>query len=146
LLDLVENEREYTIYNVNFLSFTNGNILSVVIKAVLKEGNTPQRTMIQTYNYDIDNDKIITLDEILKDKNIDKVNVQNKIIETVREKNVNTSILAKQGYNIYVRDIRSDEYLIENIKTFFVGEDGHIFIVFAYGNQNFTETMDILVL
>lgn len=146
LLDIINNSKEFTLYYIDYVTYVNDNILSIVIKTTLKEGNNPQRLAIQTYNYDLINDRILELDDILDLKDIEKSNTQQKVIETVRQKNANTNILSEQGYNIYVRDIRSDEYLIENIKTFFVGEDGHVFILFPYGNKNFTETMDIIVL
>lgn len=146
LLDIMKNNKEYTIYNVDFITHINENIVSLVIKTVLKEGNNPQRVAMQTYNYNVEADKIVTLDEILTENNIEKSAVQTKILNTVREKNVNTQVLAEQGYNIYVRDIRSDEYLIENIENFFIGEEGHIYILFPYGNKNFTETMDVVIL
>lgn len=146
LLDILKNNKEYTLYNVDYVSYTNDNTLSVVIKSTLKEGSNPQRVMLQTFNYDLDNNKELTLEDILELKQIEKNSVQSKIIETVRQKNTNATDYAEQGYNIFVRDIRSDEYLIQNIKTYFIGEKGHVFIVFPYGNNNYTATMDIIVL
>lgn len=146
LLDVMNNDNAYTIYNVDFITYKYKDILSIIIKTVLKEGNTVQRTAIEIFNYDIENDKIVTLSEVLKEKNIEKTDVQTKIINTIRDKNTNSKNLAEQGYNIYVRDIRSDEYLIENIKTFFIDEQGYIYIVFPYGNNNYTETMDVIII
>ncbi len=146
LLDLMNTKSDYTIYNVDFITYRYNDIVSIIIKTILKEGNTAQRTAIETYNYDIENDKVVTLNEILKEKNFEKSNVQTRIINTIRDKNTNTKILAEQGYNIYVRDIRSEEYFIENIKTFFIDENGYIYILFPYGNNNYTETMDVIIL
>lgn len=142
----MNNDNAYTIYNVDFITYKYKDILSIIIKTVLKEGNTVQRTAIEIFNYDIENDKIVTLSEVLKEKNIEKTDVQTKIINTIRDKNTNSKNLAEQGYNIYVRDIRSDEYLIENIKTFFIDEQGYIYIVFPYGNNNYTQTMDVIII
>lgn len=146
LIDIVNNNKEYSIYNIDYITYTNEDILSVVIKCTLKDGTNPQRVIIQTYNYDLQNEKTVTLKDILNKREINQTDLQSRIIETVREKNVNSKALAEQGYNIYVRDIRSDEYLIDNIKTFFIGQDGYIYIIFAYGNSNFTETMDVIVI
>ena len=146
LLDIINNKNEYTVYNADFITYNNDNIISIIIKTVLKEGSQAQRTTVETYNYDIENDKLITLNEVLKEKNIDKSKAQTKIINTIREKNTNTKILAEQGYNIYVRDIRSEEYLLENIQTFFIDENGYLYILFPYGNKNYTETMDVIIL
>lgn len=145
LLDLMNGENDYTIYNVDFITYQYKDIVSIIIKTSLKEGKLAQRVAIQIYNYDIENDKIITLNDVLKENNINKNELQTKIINTIREKNANTKTLAEQGYNIYVRDIRSDEYLIENIKTFFIDEQGNVYLVFPYGNNNYTETMDVII-
>ena len=48
------------------------------------------------------------------------------------------------GYQTYTRDLNDDIYKITNISTFFIGQDGKIRIVFAYGNNNFTSEMDII--
>lgn len=50
------------------------------------------------------------------------------------------------GYsNIYTRDLNNDMYKIANSKTFFLGENGKLYIIYAYGNQNFTSEMDIVL-
>lgn len=144
LLDIINNSTSYTLYNVDYITYVNNNILSIVIKSILKEGSNPQRTIVQTYNYDLENDKEISLEDMLKLKEIGKADIQSKIIKTIRERNENSKAVADQGYNIYVRDIRSEEYLVDNIKTYYLGEDGALYIVFAYGNTNFTETIDII--
>lgn len=145
LLDILTNSQSYTIYNIDYITYINENILSIIIKSTLKEGSNPQRLIIQTYNYDMENNKQISFEEILNLKNIESADIQSKIIKTIREKNEKTETVSNQGYNIYVRDIRSDEYLIENIKTYFLGQDGHLYIIFAYGNTSFTETMDVII-
>lgn len=146
LIDIVYNWKEYTLYNVDYISYVNNNILSIVIKSTIKEGSNPQRVTIQTYNYSLENDKQVSLEEMLSLKGLKRADIQSKIITQMREKNTNAEAMASQGYNVYVRDIRSEEYLIENIKTYFLGEEGHLYIIFAYGNTNYTETMDIIIL
>ena len=42
-----------SIYSVDYEAYLNNNILSLVIKATIKEGNNPQRVIIQTYCYNI---------------------------------------------------------------------------------------------
>lgn len=145
LLDIIHTSTTYTIYNVEYKAFVNGNILSLVIKCTLKEGKNPQRIIMQTYNYDLENNKLLTLEELINIKQLDKNEIQNKIIEKIKEKNITSEGEEELGYNIFVRDINSEEYLIENVKTCFLGEDGHLYIIFAYGNKNFTQEMDYLV-
>ena len=38
----VDNLKKYTIYNVEYVAYLNENILSLVIKSILKEGNSAQ--------------------------------------------------------------------------------------------------------
>jgi len=145
ILDIINNNTAYTIFNLDYTTFTNNNILSLVLKATLKDGNNPKRTMIQTYNYDMQNNKFVNLEELIKIKDLNKYELQTEIINEVRKKSENAKTFAEQGYNIYIRDIRSDEYLIENISNYFLGENGYLYIVFAYGNKNYTDTMDVMV-
>ena len=145
LLDIIDTSTTYTIYNVEYKAFVNGNILSLVIKCTLKEGKNPQRVIMQTYNYNLESDKLLTLQELIDIKKLDKKEVQNKIKEKIKEKNTNSGALVKQGYNVFVRNIDSEEYLVENVTTCFLGEEGHLYIIFAYGNKNFTQEMDYLV-
>lgn len=146
LVNIIKNSSVYTKYNVDYIAYTNDNIISLIIKATLKEGANPQRVMVQTYNYDLRENKVLSLEEYIDFKGLDKNIIQSQIINYIREKNINSADLANQGYNIYVRDIRSEEYLIENIKTYYIGEDGKLYIVFAYGNNNYTETVDVVII
>lgn len=144
LLDIVQNNQEFTKYNVDYVSYSNQGIISLIIKCTLKEGSSPQRVIIKTYNYYINEERLITLEEIIKNKNIDEQKLQEQIYKKTRQKNENAQALAEQGYNIYVRDLSSAEYEIANIENYYLGNDGNVYIVFAYGNKNFTETIDII--
>ena len=57
-----------TIYTVEYTAYINNNILSVVIRSTLKEGNNAQRTMIKTYNYDLLNNKTIPLKTLIEER------------------------------------------------------------------------------
>ena len=52
--------------------------------------------------------------------------------------------LKKLGYTIYDRDYRSALYKMQNTSCFFLGDDGYLYLVYAYGNQNFTSEMDLI--
>ena len=69
----------YTVYNVEYVSYVNENILSVVIKSTLKEGNNAQRIIIQTYNYDLETGRKVTLNEVLAKYEITNKEVNKKI-------------------------------------------------------------------
>ena len=144
IVEIGKLEDEFALYTLDYIYYVNGNFLSLIVKGTLKEGSNPQRVILKTYNYDLTNDRIVTLNDIIKQKNINKDSLESKILSTVRNNNKNAKTVADQGYNIYVRDIRSDEYLVDNIENFFLGEDANLYIVFAYGNKNYTETMDII--
>ena len=55
-----------------------------MIRSNLKEGVSAQRIIIQTYNYDLRNNKEINLEEVLKIKNIDKSELQGKITDSIK--------------------------------------------------------------
>lgn len=145
LIEIVQEGTVYTKYNIDYIAYTNNNIISLIIKATLKEGSNPQRVMVQTYNYSLEENKLVELQEYMNMQGLDKNIVQTQIINYIRQKSANTNTALAEQYNLYVRDVRSEEYLIENIKTYYIGQDGKLYIVFAYGNTNFTETVDIVI-
>ena len=146
LLDVVQKQKEFTTYNVNYVFFVNNGIVSVVIKCTLKEGDLPQRIMIKTYNYDLVSEKIVSLKDLLEGKNIELEKAQQEIYSTIKANNQNTETLANQGYNVYVRNLESEEYKIDNIDNYFLDKNGELIIIFPYGNKNFTGTMDLIKL
>lgn len=145
LLEVVKENTAYSKYHVDYIAYTNNNIISLIIKATLKEGSDPQRIMVKTYNYDLVENKLLSLKEYMELNNIDKNAVQSQIINYIRGKNENTDTALAQEYNLYVRDVRSEEYLIENIENYYIGQDGKLYIIFAYGNITPTETVDIFI-
>lgn len=146
--EVVTSAEVYTIYGVDYIAYLNENILSLVIKSTLKEGKNPQRVIVQTYNYDIITGKKVTLNEILETKQIDKNIVNDKIEETVTEANKQaealSNALAGTGQTIYKRDLNNAMYVTDNVNNFFMGLDGQIYIVYPYGNSNFTSEIDII--
>ena len=146
--NVLSNSQSYTIYDVEYVVYLNENILSLVIKSTLKEGNNPQRIIVQTYNYDITTGKKLTLNEVLEAKGISEKEVNKKIERQVTEANKNaealSEALAGAGQTIYKRDVNNAMYVTDNVNHFFVGLDGQIYIVYPYGNSNFTSEMDII--
>ena len=51
--EVLSNKGEKIIYQVNYVAYINGDILSLAINSTLKEGSNPQRIMVQTYNYNL---------------------------------------------------------------------------------------------
>lgn len=136
---------EKVIYDVNYISYINDNILSLAIKSTLKRGNNPQREIIQTYNYNLETGEKVELVDILTKRNIVQSECQSKINQIVSKAQEEAQILVKSGYQVYNRDLSNSIYQISNISNFFLGSTGELYIIFAYGNQNFTAEMDVVL-
>lgn len=136
---------EKVIYDVNYISYINDNILSLAIKSTLKRGNNPQREIIQTYNYNLETGEKVELVDVLTKRNIVQSECQNKINQVVSKSQEEAQILVKSGYQVYNRDLSNSIYQLSNISNFFLGSTGELYIIFAYGNQNFTAEMDVVL-
>lgn len=145
LTEVAQGNKTYSKYYVDYITYTNNHIMSLVIKSTLKEDSNAQRIIVKAYNYDLESNKILSLSEYLEKTKMDKGAIQNQIINYIREKSEATDTALAEQYNLYVRSIRSDEYLIENVENYYIGEDGKLYIVFAYGNKNYTETVDVII-
>lgn len=145
-MDILGNSKAYTIYSITYTGYINGDILSVIIKSTLKEGTSAQRVIVQTYNYNLKTEKEVTLEEVLEQNQISTSEVSNKINTEITRLIKEANKIQISGYQTYTRDLNDDIYQIQNISTFFIGQDGKIRIIFAYGNKNFTSEMDIIEL
>ena len=122
----------YTIYNVDYTAYINENILSLVIRATLKEGDNAQRLIIKSYTYNISTNEQIPLSNMLDIRGKDRIEVEKQIKRTVQEAISQADNLAALGYDVYERDI------------YFLGPNGTIYIIYAYGNSNFTSEKDVV--
>lgn len=134
------------IYTVSYSAYISNNILSLVVRSTLKEGGNPQRDIIQTYNYDLTNQKECTIEDMLQMKGIAKRDANQKIKDEIKSAQEKAEELGKLGYSIYPRDYTSDIYNINNVTEYFMGEDNALYIIYAYGNENHTNEMDIVVM
>ena len=134
----------YTIYNLDYTSYINNNILSLAIKATIKEGDNPQRVIVQTYNYNLETNEKVTVKDILEDRDIDETVVENRIKTVVQNAINDANKMAESGYTVYQRDIDDEMYQIDNVANFMEGPNGELYIIFAYGNNNYTSEMDII--
>ncbi len=134
----------YTIYNLDYTSYINNNILSLAIKATIKEGDNPQRVIVQTYNYNLETNEKVTVKDILEDRDIDETVVENRIKTVVQNAINDANKMAESGYTVYQRDINDEMYQIDNVANFMEGPNGELYIIFAYGNNNYTSEMDII--
>ena len=136
---------KYNIYNLDYVAYVNDNILSVAIKATRKEGNSAQRLIVQTYNYDLMNDREVTLNEVLESQGYSKRTVNSKIEEQVKEASKQAETISQAtGQIVYKRNIEDSMYTTDKANNFLIGKDGQIYIVFSYGINNQTTEIDII--
>lgn len=134
-----------SIYSVDYEAYLNNNILSVVIRSTLKEGSNPQRLIVQTYCYDIKEMKKVEFQDIMKIKNLDTATAQDKITRQMQGKQSEAKALQDLGYPAYIRDLRSERYDVENISNFFMDDNNNVYVIYAYGNSENTDVIDIII-
>lgn len=133
------------IYTVKYKASIENDILSLIIYSDLKQDLSAQRTIIQTFNFNLEDNKKITLEEILEIYDLNKDEVQNKIDKDIQTEQKKSEDLIELGYNVFSRDINSEIYKVENIKEYFI-YDNNIYIIFAYGNEGITSEMDLVII
>lgn len=146
IIDIINNSSTYTTYNLDYVAYVNENIISLVIKCNYKDGTNPQRTIVQTYNYDIEQNKLLSLQEALDYKKLNKEEVQNKVYNKIKDINKQMQNISEQGYNVYIRNEEDAMYEIDNTANYFLGKDNSLYLVYAYGNNNFTSEIDLIIL
>lgn len=140
-----------TIYNVSYAAFVNQDILSLVIKSSLKEQNKSEKVSIKTYCYSLPDSKLLSINNVLESsdllegKELTIENMQTTINDEVKKAYNNAKIIAESYGTLYERDLSSEIYKIENTQNFFLTQDGYIYIVYAYGNNDYTNEMDIII-
>lgn len=145
--DIINNDNNIeVVYSVNYKAYVNDNILSLVIKANLKENQNPQRTIIRTYNYNLSSGEQINIFKVLEYRNLTEEKIQNKIIDTIEVASQNANKYNELGYKKYLRNPKDDMYKLENSKVYFIGENKAIYILYPYGNANYTSEVDLLVI
>lgn len=143
---VLNSKNNNIIYTVDYSAYVSNNILSLVVRSTLKEGANAQRDIVQTYNYDLTNQKKCTIDSMLELKGITKKEASQKIKDEIKIIQDRVDELAKLGYTIYGRDYTSDIYSVNNVTEYFMSEDNLLYIIYAYGNLNHTSEMDIVVM
>ena len=144
--NILNSQNSNTIYTVDYSAYISNNILSLIVRSTLKEGSNAQRDIIQTYNYNLSSHQKCDIQEILELRGITKKEATNKIREEIKGVQKKVEELGKLGYTIYNRDYESDIYNINNATEFFMGENNTLYIIYAYGNENFTSEIDIVTM
>lgn len=134
---------KYVKYDMEYITYLNRNVLSIVIRFTIKEGANPRRIIIKTYNYDIVENKQVKITDIIDREKENKI--QEEINNKIEESNIRANQSISKGYTAYVRDTESKIYKIENATEFFIGNDNILYIIYAYGNQDYTDEMDLIM-
>lgn len=136
-----------TIYSIDYVGYVNGDILSLIIRSTLKEGENAQRVIVQTYNYNLVTGEKVTLNDLITRKSLNKDDVESKIKSVIQEADTQAQAIQNMGYNnIFSRNLNDDNtYKVDNSGTFFLGENNKLYIIYAYGNNHFTSEMDIVL-
>lgn len=142
---IMRQSEMYIVYNVTYAAYINGDILSVAIKASLKEGNKSEKVSLKTYNLSLKGDRLLSLKDLVSLKNETVDSVQSKITDEIKTAYTNAKIIAAEYGNLYERDVEGDMYKVENATTFFLTDDGYVYVVYAYGNNDYTNEMDIVI-
>ena len=132
--DVMQNtdKTKKAIYSIDYAAYVNNNILSLVIRSTLKEGSSAQRIIIRTYNYNLSTNQEASLIDLITIKRLNKDEVNNKILQVVKAENQEAESLQSMGYNqIFVRDLTSDIYNVDNAGAYFLGPNGELYIVYA---------------
>lgn len=142
---VLASEDKNIIYTLEYQAYIEDNILSLIIRSTLKQGSQPQQVVVQTYNYDLKNEKGITLKDEIHHLNLNEEEVQNKIRSEIQKEQEQAESLQELGYTIFSRDVNSDIYNIDNTSLFFV-HNQNLYIIYAYGNNALTSEIDIIVI
>ena len=143
--EILNSKGNQIVYTVEYVSFVEDNVLTVVIRSNLKEGNSAQQVSVYTYNYDLLNKREMSLQDMIGKLSLNTNDVQNFVKKEIEQEEQNSKSLKELGYNIYVRDSKDKMYIIENSKQFFT-LNGKLYIVYAYGNSSLTSEMDLIII
>lgn len=143
--EITKSTNKNIIYTVKYKASIENDIMSLIIYSDLKQETSAQRVIIQTFNYDLQNNKELTLEDTIENYKLKKNEVQEKINKDIKEEQRKTEELKNLGYNIFTRDIDSDIYKVENISEYFI-YNNNIYIIFAYGNDKITSEMDLVII
>lgn len=141
---LNNNNGSTIIYSIDYTGYINGDTLSLIIRSTLKEGTNAQRVIVQTYNYNLQTDKEVSIYDAIEQRGVAQSSVSSKITSQIKQAIKEANSIQISGFDTYKRDINSDIYHLDKTDNFFIGKEGKLYIIYAYGNNNFTSEMDII--
>ena len=143
--NILASSNSNSIYTVQYAATIEDDILSLVIHSNLKDGNNAQRAIVLTYNYDLKNNEEVSLKDLLERKNINIASVESDVRDEISSERKRVENLKALGYSVFERNPDDSRYKVENTKQFFI-EDSKIYLIYAYGNDNLTTEMDLVVI
>lgn len=143
--EVSQNTDENILYTVKYKASIKENILSLIIYSDLKQSSSAQRVIVQTFNYDLSQNKTLTFEDAINEFKLKKNEVQTKINTDIQNEENKSEELIKLGYNVFSRDTKSNIYKVENISEYFI-YNNNIYVIFAYGNDKMTSEKDIVII
>ncbi len=134
-----------TMYKVSYKAYINSDYLSIVIKSVLKEEGKSEKVAVKTYTYSMAKEKLVTLEDLIELKETTKEIVQKSIQDEIKNAYDKAQIIANEYGTLYQRDLNSDKYKIESSNVYFLTDDGYVYILYPYGNDAYTNEIDIVI-
>ena len=83
--------------------------------------------------------------DLIKYKGTDVSFVQDTINAEIKTAYDNAVIISEQFGLMYERDLKSDIYKVENTENYFLTQDGYVYIVYSYGNNEYTNVVDVII-
>ena len=99
--EIFENAKENTVYTIEYTGYINGDIMSVIIKSTLKEASNAQRTIVQTYNYNLKTGKEATIEDAIDQRGTTKDDVSKKINNQINQAIKEANDIQVSGYEVF---------------------------------------------
>ena len=143
--NIMRTAKSYTVYKVSYVAYINEGVLSVVIRETYKTGNKAETVVVKTINYSIPDNKELSLNDLIKLKKTDKATVQKNIDDTIEIEYNNALAIEKEFGSTYKRDLNNEIYKVDNAISYFLTDDGYVYIIYAYGEYADTNEIDIVI-
>ncbi len=143
--EIVYEVKEFIDYTVSYRAYINGELLSLIIKETIREGRNAQSSKIATYNYNLKGNKEATIQEIADFKKYDISEIQKEINAEIENLNKKDEELRNQYAEIKLRDLSNSMYQFQNTENFIVNDAGYLYLIYAYGNKENTNKIDLII-
>lgn len=143
--NIMEKTEEYEDYNVTYKAYLNGELLSLIIKETVKEGKNTQSAKISTYNYSLSQNKTVSIGDVVAAKGYENSVLQKEIDAEIKNLNKKDEELKNQYNEVRLRETANSMYKIENTENFMVNKEGYLYIIYAYGNKENTNKIDLII-